>query len=38
MLAILSDTELGEPKEGFDFNAGLMRGRLKGRGIDSKRE
>lgn len=41
MCAILSETELVEPKEGSDFNAGLMSGRFKGaeeRGVDSKRE
>ena len=41
MFAILSDTELGEPKEGADLRAGRMRARVKGseeRGEDSKRE
>jgi len=41
MFAILSDTELEEPKEGVDFRVGFMRPRLKGpeeRGVDSKRE
>ena len=41
MFAILSDTELGEPKEGVDLRVGRMRARVKGseeRGEDSKRE
>jgi len=41
MFAILSDTELGDPKEGVDLRVGRMRARVKGseeRGEDSKRE
>jgi hypothetical protein len=41
MLAILSDTEFVVPKEGSDFNVGLMGWWCKGpeeKGVDSKRE
>ena len=41
MLAILSDTEFGEPKEAVFFKVGLTRARDRGleeRGADSKRE
>ena len=41
MLAILSDTEFGEPKEAVFFKVGLTRARDRGleeRGTDSKRE
>jgi hypothetical protein len=41
MLAILSDTEFGVPKEGSDFKVGLMGEwckRPEEKGVDSKRE